>query len=961
MKRSGTNRLTRALAVLLAWLMAAPAWAPAQDQQAAVRSRLEALRAERARRAAGAPAAPEEDHGGMESAGTNEEGEELYTLNLKDAPLDLLLDNYSRMTGRTMLKAPGVNGTFTFKAYVSNGRSELTKAEMIQAMDSLLTMNNLALVPLGTRFYRVVQLANAPVEGLLISREELDGKDMESDALMRYLLTLKYLEMEDAVNIVQPMLHSFGKVTRQDRINSLLITETAANLKTILDILAMVDQPTELNVETRIYQIKHAKASDIAARLNELAGDSDKEEVARVATPPVMNRRIPDMTRARRPMPVEERPAATDAAGLAAEMAEKGIIRGKVKILTDERTNIIIVISNPLNFTFFDQIVEVLDVEVDAEVTVEVVNLEFADAEEMASLLNDFIGAAKDENNVPSGAGTGAAGSGDERSRALRDVAEARARAADRVRAAGVDTSAAKIGQLSSNTKIMADTRTNTILLMGTKSDIAALQEVIKKVDIMLAQVLIEAVILEVNLNNSTSYGINWLQKSMTAYTQKMAGNGVSVRTPVASWGGSFGNNTFGTTAGDTVTKAFTGGTGLTYLFSFADLNLEAVLNMVASSGEGRVLATPVVLTTDNTEASIMSGQQVPIRTGDTTSSGGTYYSDYEYKDVGIQLKVKPRINPSRYVTLEITQAADTLGDPVDVGNGNTMYSINKREMTASISVPSRSTIVLGGLVQTDYSASNSRVPILGSIPLIGSLFRSEDKSRKRTELLVLITPYVLMTPEEARAETERLHAASNVSAEDWYRGWSDSSLAPFSPKEQKKRLAEKKAAGLREKRKEQWRAAELRMDGEAAALEWSGPVSGTDSTNLPVAVLDEGADLPFGDAEQGEAEFAKNMERLMNAEVVEGEDGERELGEASAAPSMPTGGEETAPFEIDAAKASAEAASAPMPEGGAGTPEVRDPGRRPALFGGRRRKAEPSDPRPEMHAAPRDDGAQGE
>jgi general secretion pathway protein D len=961
MKRSGTNRLTRALAVLLAWLMAAPAWAPAQDQQAAVRSRLEALRAERARRAAGAPAAPEEDHGGMESAGTNEDGEELYTLNLKDAPLDLLLDNYSRMTGRTMLKAPGVNGTFTFKAYVSNGRSELTRAEMIQAMDSLLTMNNLALVPLGTRFYRVVQLANAPVEGLLISREELEGKDMESDALMRYLLTLKYLEMEDAVNIVQPMLHSFGKVTRQDRINSLLITETAANLKTILDILAMVDQPTELNVETRIYQIKHAKASDIAARLNELAGDSgSKEEVARVAQPPVMNRRIPDMTRARRPMPVEERPA-TDAAGLAAEAAEKGIITGKVKILTDERTNIIIVISNPLNFAFFDQIVEVLDVEVDAEVTVEVVNLEFADAEEMASLLNDFIGAAKDENGVPSAAGGGAAGTGDERSRALREVAEARARAADRVRAAGVDTSAAKIGQLSSNTKIMADKRTNTILLMGTKSDIAALQEVIKKVDIMLAQVLIEAVILEVNLNNSTSYGINWLQKSMTAYTQKMAGNGVSVRTPVASWGGSFGNNTFGTTAGDSVTKAFTGGTGLTYLFSFADLNLEAVLNMVASSGEGRVLATPVVLTTDNTEASIMSGQQVPIRTGDTTSSGGTYYSDYEYKDVGIQLKVKPRINPSRYVTLEITQAADTLGDPVDVGNGNTMYSINKREMTASISVPSRSTIVLGGLVQTDYTASNSRVPILGSIPLVGALFRNEDKTRKRTELLVLITPYVLMTPEEARAETERLHAASNVSAEDWYRGWSDSSLAPFSPKEQKKRLAEKKAAVLREKRKEQWRAAELRIDGETASAEWAKSAAGTESTNLPVAVLDEGADLPFGDADQGEAEFAKNMERLMNAEVVEGEDGERELGEASAAPSMPTGGEETAPFEIDAAKASAEAASAPMPEGIAAEPEVRDPGRRPALFGGRKKRAAAPDPRPEMHAAPRDDGTEGE
>lgn len=137
----------------------------------------------------------------------------------------------------------------------------------------------------------------------------------------------------------------------------------------------------------------------------------------------------------------------------------------------------------------------------------------------------------------------------------------------------------------------------------------------------------------------------------------------------MASWGGNFGPNTFANTAGDTITRAFGGGAGLNYFFTFANLNIDAVLQMVASSSEGRVLATPVILTTDNTEASIISGQQIPIRTGDYESSGGTIRSDYEYKDVGIQLKVKPRINPSRYVTLDITQSADTLGESVEVGN----------------------------------------------------------------------------------------------------------------------------------------------------------------------------------------------------------------------------------------------------------------------------------------------------
>ncbi|MBR6021622.1 MAG: type II secretion system secretin GspD, partial [Kiritimatiellae bacterium] len=862
------------------------------------------------------------EHGGMEAAGTNEDGEELYTLNLRDAPLDLLLDNYSRMTGRTMLKAPGVNGTFTFKAYVSNGRSELTRAEMIQAMDSLLTMNNLALVPLGTRFYRVVQIANAPSEGLVISKEDLANMDMESDALMRLLIQVKYLDMDDAVNLVQPMLHGFGKLQRQDRIGGMIVTETAANLKTILDVLSMVDQPTEMNVETRVYQIKHAKAGDIAARLNELVSDSQadkKEEAPRVARPVL--RRAPDMTRARQPVERDEEAPSRSGADAAAEAAQKGIIRGKVKILTDERTNIIIVISNPLNFTFFDQIVNVLDVEVDPEIAVEVVGLEFADAEEMASLLNDFIGSAKAENESGPGAAARDGEGGNARSTALRDLAAQRASASDRVRAAVGEAAATKIGQLSSNTKIMADKRINAILLMGTKGDIATLQDVIKKVDVMLAQVLIEAVILEVNLNNSSSYGINWLQKSMTAYNQKMAGNGTSVRTPVVSWGGSFGNNTFATTAGDTVTRAFAGGNGLNYLFSFADLNIDAVLNMMASSGEGRVLATPVVLTTDNTEASIMSGQQVPIRTGDTTSSGGTYYSDYDYKDVGIQLKVKPRINPSRYVTLEITQAADTLGDPVDTGNGNTMYSINKREMTASISVPSRSTIVLGGLVQTSSSESQSRVPILGSLPLIGGLFRNSDKSHQRTELLVLITPYVLMTPEEARAETARLHDASNVSAEDWYRGWSDSALAHWAPDDPRGK-DEKRAAELKARRDAQWKRAAERMREEEEA-EADGEDAGDSGSVPPVAVLGPEDALPFEDGDGG-----GDVERLMDAPAIEGGDGGVDLGDAPALP-LPENGESAAPYRFDVEASE----DAPPEETAAATPPKKR--RRWALFGG--------------------------
>ena len=410
----------------------------------------------------------------------------------------------------------------------------------------------------------------------------------------------------------------------------------------------------------------------------------------------------------------------------------------------------------------------------------------------------------------------------------------------------------------------------------------------------------------------------------MTAYSQRTAGanGGVSLREPVASWGGAFGNQNFGSAAGDAITRASSTAfnSGLSYFFTFSDLNIDMVLDMVASSGEGRVLATPVILTTDNTEATINSGQQIPIRTGDTTS-GGTIQSDYEYKDVGIILKVKPLINPSRYVTLEITQSADTLGDPVDVGNNGKMYQINKREMTASISVPSRATIVLGGLVQTTYQNSNTRVPILGSIPVFGGLFRSEDTARNRTELLVLITPYVLMTPAEARAETERLHHASNVAAEDWYRGWSDSSLAPFSP--QKIREMQQETRGARR--------------AQLKAAEGAAP---------PVAVI-EPADAmpkPAPDA-QDPATFGREIERTMSGQA----DAAAPAAEPAPASPLPAPEEPTAtaPYAFDPA---VPAAPAEKPE-----PAAEKSAKKPrrAIWGGKKSKAQAEEPKPSMFPAP--------
>lgn len=707
-------------------------------------------------------------------------GEKLISLAFREAPLDQVLKFYSELTGRTMLKTPNINATITLET-----QTRVTLPEAMQAIESVLAMNNVTLLPMGSKFLKVVATGTARKEAMKLSVALPDKPFPDTDTLISQIIPLKYVEYADVQPVLAPLLHGYGTIQELQRSNSLLITETAANLQIILDILALIDQPAEAKVEIRIYELKYAEAAKIAGRLNELVADSQaKEEKPRVAAAAAAPDTPPGVIRARQPAAAAASAAATD---LEAAMAERGIVQGKVKIIADDRTNILIVISRPSNFALFDKIVAVLDRPVDPEVIVRVVALEYADATEISGILNDFIGAAKAETPkgaaAPAAAGQAAPAPTPE-ARALQDYV--RQRAEDRLRTA-VGEGVSRIGQLSPNTKILSDKRTNSLLLMGTKGDIAALEEVIDKLDIMLAQVLIEAVILEVKLSKSVQYGVDWLQRSMTVYSEskKGAGGGVAVRDPRAAYGGGWSSASRKFTDASQIDRDVTIGQGLTYYLSLYDLNIDAVISMVAASSDARVLSTPVVLTTDNTEATINSSEQRPVVTQTSTTDAGAIRSSYEYRDIGIKLKVKPRINPARYVVLDITQTADTPGDEVLI-DGNKVPSIFKRELQASIAVPSRSTIVLGGLVQSDRKNSRTKVPILGDIPLLGTLFRSDDRSQTRTELLVLITPYVLMTPEEARQETERLHKASLTAEVNWQRGWSDSPLGDLSPDEKR-------------------------------------------------------------------------------------------------------------------------------------------------------------------------------
>jgi len=687
----------------------------------------------------------------------------LYSFKFEGADLDTVMETYCEWTGQIYLKNDAVKATITLKA------NALTKRECIEVVEAILGMNNIALVPMGDKFLKVVQ-STAPDlggQGLQINMDP-DKQYGKTDKLVTQIIQLENVEIPEVQTAVQHLMHAYGKIQTLERSNSLMITDTEANILRIRELLEFLDQATA-RIEPRIYKIKYADATEIAATLNEIITAAQGDQKGSTVPGARTTRTPPGVIRASR---TQTKPTAPTQATISkTEGGNAAIIQGTVKVLADERTNIIMIFSQKENFEFFDGIIKVLDVEVEPTINFEVINLEYADAEDLSSTLNELVGASRGSSSLGSSSSrSGTSSRNSSRSSSSRTSRSSSSRSSSsrsgsssritpRTSPAGTIEN---LNSLSENTKILADDRTNSILLMGEKADIAALKSVIKSLDVMLEQVVIEAAIFEIGLGNELRHGIDWLYKSL---------NDDGSPNRIGAWDGS---SLVTNTVNSLVSGAFN------YYQGLSGLDAEILINLTQTDQDARLISTPVIMTTDNTEATLSIGEQRPVvtSTDSYSSTGGSLRSNYEYKDIGIQLTVTPRINPQRFVVMELTQKADQIGTIVEI-DGNEVPTILNREFEASIAVPDGGTVVLGGLMSTEMKDSVTKIPILGDIPFIGRyLFSSITKIEDQRELIVLLTPYVMTNMEEMQKQTERLYKGTDLKQEDWGKSnWSESKL----------------------------------------------------------------------------------------------------------------------------------------------------------------------------------------
>jgi len=296
--------------------------------------------------------------------------------------------------------------------------------------------------------------------------------------------------------------------------------------------------------------------------------------------------------------------------------------------------------------------------------------------------------------------------------------------------------------QVIGSTKIIADERTNSLLIFASREDMKVIKEIISKLDVVLAQVLIEAVIIEVNLGDDKALGISYLQ-----HPQK-SGNFTGV--------GAINNKTFSQISDYVVGTSGTNGSsgsmpsGLSYLGSFGQ-DLDVSLTAVASDNRSKILQRPYIQTSHAVPATLFVGESRPYPMG-SYYGGGSYgsYSSIQQIQIGVTLEVTPLINPDGLVVMDIHQKIESANGSVNIANVGDVPVTSQKDAVAKVAVRDRDTIMLGGLIETSKSKTASGVPYLKDIPVLGYLFRSSTSKEIRNEMIVLIRPTVLPTPEIA-------------------------------------------------------------------------------------------------------------------------------------------------------------------------------------------------------------------
>ncbi len=608
------------------------------------------------------------------------------TLNFVNADIESVARTLATLSNKNLVVDPRVKGTLNLSTELP-----VSPAEAWTQFLAALRLQGFAVVETQGLF-KVVPEAEAKLQGGSVqqipnpSAAQGASQGPSGGQVVTQIFKLNFEQANNLVPVLRPLISPNNTINVNPGNNSLVITDYADNLQRMARIIAALDVSNASDVE--VVPLKHAIAVDLAPLVTRLIESSSTS--AATATTPTPGQTGSDY---------------------------------KTTLLAEPRSNALIVrAANPARLALVRALIDKLDQPGSSAPSgnIHVVYLKNADATKLAATLRAAVsgGSALTSTSTPiSLANTPPIGS-----------APTGMTSSMGSTLGSSNTSAATTGG-----QIQADTATNSLIITAPEPQYRQLRAVIDMLDQRRAQVMVESLIAEVNASKAQQIGIQW---------QSALGSTGVAGTSFGSTGNITSLSQGGTAA---ATAGISSGLNIGTVRNINGTNvLSSLANFLQTNTDANILSTPNLLTLDNEEAKIVVGQNVPFLTGQYTSSNTATgavnpFQTIERKDVGLTLKVKPQISETGTVKLTIFQEVSSIGTSTTSG-----YITNKRSIESNVLVEDGAIVVLGGLLSDDYAGNKSQVPSLGDIPGLGWLFKSETRSRTKSNLMVFLRPVVV-------------------------------------------------------------------------------------------------------------------------------------------------------------------------------------------------------------------------
>jgi general secretion pathway protein D len=686
------------------------------------------------------------------------------SMNFQNAPIDTVLEHLSDEAGFIVIKQGTVEGRVTVLS-----KQPVSPDEAVSLLNTALTVNNLTAIQMG-RILKVLPRTDAKRANIPVHYGDDPALVDNSDELITQVIPLRTVDAVKLKTDLAPLISQDADLTSNAASNSIVITDTSANVKHIVEIVSNMDKRDVLENSIRVKQLKYADATAAAKLITDIFKPDTDQGAA--------NANIPGPGGFFRAMMMRGGGGGGGGGGGRGGGGDDSNSdtgrTGKVVASADTRTNTVVVSGPTDTLKVIDQMLTELDADPADEQTFFMYSVRNGQAADMAATLNSLFqvsnGTSSTSGNraasssagfgtgtsfgtssgfgsrsggssgLGGGGGGGSSGFGSSSSSSGFGSSSTSNRGTQSTPFGGGGGGGAAGGasglspaqetaaaELKGQVYVVADADTNSLLVATATKYEKRVRDIILELDRPVAQVLIKVLIAEVTHDNSTDIGLDFSLLNLRA-----------------SGKGSQGGQYFGVTqAGSSGISTGTSG-GL--IISSIENNISTTLRALETVGKVDVLSRPYILASDNQLASILVGQEVPIPTNSQVTDTGNTISNFTYQSIGIILNVQPHVNPDGLVTMEVAPEISSLADSsVPISSTQNAPVFDNRSAQTQVAIRDGDTIVIGGLMQDQKTQTITKIPLLGDLPGIGPLFQRNQTDKTKTELLIFLTPHVAL------------------------------------------------------------------------------------------------------------------------------------------------------------------------------------------------------------------------